>query len=55
MKYFIKSHFRGWVEVDREKFYGFRRFLRNSITGIQAEKMDEYIASRTKIVVDEEE
>lgn len=55
MKYFVKSHFSGWVEVDKEKFYGFRRLLRNTATNIPADKKEEYIESRTKIIEEENE
>ena len=50
MKYLVKSHFRGWVEVSEEKFYGFRELLRKSTINIPAEEKEAYIASRTKIV-----
>jgi hypothetical protein len=53
MKYLVKTHFSGWVEVTEEKFYGFRRLLRNTATAIPADKMDEYIESRTKIIEEE--
>lgn len=53
MKYLVKSHFNGWVEVTEEKFYGFRRLLRNTTSNIPADKKDEYIESRTKIVDEE--
>lgn len=50
MKYFVKTNFHGWVEVSKERFYGFCELLRKSTPAIPSDKKEEYIASRTKIV-----
>lgn len=49
-KYFVKSLFRGWCEVDKEMFDSFVEFLRKETLNIPRDKKDEYIATRTKIV-----
>lgn len=49
-RYFVKSLFRGWCEVDKENFDGFVQHLRKGSLNIPRDKKDEYIATRTKVI-----
>ena len=54
MKYFVKSHYHGWCEVDKEHFDSFCEHIRKYATGILAENKEEYIKTVTRIETDEE-
>lgn len=55
MRYFVKSHFRGWVEVTKEHYIRFVENIRENATGIKSDKKAEYIKTVTKIEGDKNE
>lgn len=47
MRYFVKSHFNGWCEVDKK---GYNRFVDNILknaTGLKSEQKKDYIKQVT--------
>ena len=54
MRYFVKSHYHGWCEVDKEHFDSFCEHIRKYATGIRAENKEEYIKTVTRITTDGE-
>ena len=54
MRYFVKSHYHGWCEVDKENFDSFCEHIRKYATGIRAENKEEYIKTVTRIKTDGE-
>ena len=55
MRYFVKSHYHGWCEVDKEHFDRFCERIRKYATGIRAENKEEYIKTVTQIETDAED
>jgi hypothetical protein len=53
MKYFVKSPISGWHEVSKERFDEFCKILREGAIAIPYEKKDAFIASKTKIIEEE--
>ena len=49
-KYFVKSIFSGWHEVDKEHYEAFVKHLREYSTNIPDSRKDDFIASKTKVI-----
>lgn len=49
-KYFVKTFFHGWREVNKENFEKFVKNIREGSINITYDKKDEFIANKTKIV-----
>ncbi|MBQ7792891.1 MAG: hypothetical protein IJ366_00385 [Clostridia bacterium] len=47
MRYFVKSHFHGWCEVDEEHYNKFVDNILKNATGLKSEQKKDYIKQVT--------
>lgn len=47
MRYFVKSHFHGWCEVDEERYNRFIDNILKNATGLKFEQKKDYIKQVT--------
>lgn len=47
MRYFVKSHFQGWCEVDEERYNRFIDNILKNATGLKSEHKKDYIKQVT--------
>lgn len=48
-RYFVKSHFYGWREVEFENYKAFIKNIIENATGVPSEKKQELINKKTKV------
>ena len=46
-RYFVKSHFNGWQEVDEEHYNNFIKIIQNGATALNDTQKEQYIKQKT--------
>jgi hypothetical protein len=49
MRYFVKPHFSGWKEVDKEHYERFIENIKKHASGMNEKQKQKHIAKATKI------